>query len=131
MIDKKVSDKELRTARERYYEQKEACGLRILRLIGSLAVWAVGLAQHDPLIHCIVSVTVGFTMLAAFSPVLLPIVAKFNVFSLSTITAACATLASTILPSSSLKMPIFRPSKCYCEQISNYNGFLQRCHSKR
>uniref|UniRef100_A0A7S2B5K2 Folate/biopterin transporter n=1 Tax=Alexandrium andersonii TaxID=327968 RepID=A0A7S2B5K2_9DINO len=82
MEEKKTSPEEVAEARKRYYQQKEACALCVLMLIGSLAMMAVGLAKHDPHLNCILAVSIGVVMLIAFSLVLSPVIAKFNAFSL-------------------------------------------------
>jgi len=63
-------------------QQKEACGLCVLMLISTIAVMVCGLIARDPAINCLVAVCVGVSMLACFSLVLSPVIAKFNAFSL-------------------------------------------------
>jgi len=82
MEEKQATAEEVQKARQRYYEQKEACGLCILMLIGSIILLICGLVKHDPEINCIAAVVVGIVILIAFSVVLSPVIAKFNAFSL-------------------------------------------------
>mmetsp|Transcript_56667 Transcript_56667/g.165794 ORF Transcript_56667/g.165794 Transcript_56667/m.165794 type:complete len:560 (-) Transcript_56667:108-1787(-) len=82
MEEKRVTAQEIAEARARYYQQKEACGLCVLMLIGSLTMMGCGLAKHDPHLNCILAVSIGVIMLIAFSLVLSPVIAKFNAFSL-------------------------------------------------
>eukprot|EP00413_Alexandrium_margalefii_P046782 CAMPEP_0204605798 /NCGR_PEP_ID=MMETSP0661-20131031/58700_1 /ASSEMBLY_ACC=CAM_ASM_000606 /TAXON_ID=109239 /ORGANISM="Alexandrium margalefi, Strain AMGDE01CS-322" /LENGTH=566 /DNA_ID=CAMNT_0051617065 /DNA_START=11 /DNA_END=1711 /DNA_ORIENTATION=+ len=82
MEERRVSAEEMAEARKRYLQQKEACGLCVLMLIGSLIMMGCGLAKHDPQLNCILAISIGVVMLIAFSVVLSPVIAKFNAFSL-------------------------------------------------
>lgn len=78
----RLSPEELATNRARFYEQKEACFLCVLMFVGSMFIFAVGLAFADPMVNCIVAIVVSAIVLIAFSVVLSPVIAKFNAFSL-------------------------------------------------
>jgi folate/biopterin transporter len=77
-----VGAEELKEVRKRYVQQKEACFLCLLMLVGSLTLMVVGLIWEDPLTNCMVAVSVGMMMLVSFTVVLTPVIAKFNAFSL-------------------------------------------------
>merc|ERR1719329_586644 len=82
MEEKPVTPEELRQARQRFYEQKEACFLCILIFVGVLLLTYCGIRYHDPYTNAVVSIGVAIVMLVSFSLVLRPIIAKFNAFSL-------------------------------------------------
>mmetsp|Transcript_94064 Transcript_94064/g.252400 ORF Transcript_94064/g.252400 Transcript_94064/m.252400 type:complete len:562 (-) Transcript_94064:171-1856(-) len=69
-------------ARQRMLEQGEACFLCVLMLAGTVCLSICGLLSKDPLTNCAAAVCVACVMLAAFSVVLSPTIAKFNAFSL-------------------------------------------------
>jgi len=77
-----VGAEELTQVRRRYFQQREACFLCVLMLLGSIVLTVVGLIWEDPLINCVMAVSVGITMLVSFTVVLTPVIAKFNAFSL-------------------------------------------------
>mmetsp|Transcript_6020 Transcript_6020/g.16425 ORF Transcript_6020/g.16425 Transcript_6020/m.16425 type:complete len:591 (-) Transcript_6020:111-1883(-) len=80
--ERAVGAEELKEVRRRYLQQKEACFLCVLMLVGSVALMVVGLIWEDPLTNCMVAVSVGMMMLVSFSVVLTPVIARFNAFSL-------------------------------------------------
>jgi len=82
MEEKQQTHEEIAVARARYWEQKEACALCILMLIGSLFIICYTLSSTDPLGNAIVSVVVAGTMLIACTVVLNPTIAKANAFAL-------------------------------------------------
>ncbi|CAE8646188.1 unnamed protein product [Polarella glacialis] len=80
--EKKTTPAEIAEIRARYFEQREACALCFLMLVGTLAIMIVGLIQHDSHVNCAVSLIVGVMMLASFSVTLTPTIAKVNAFSI-------------------------------------------------
>mmetsp|Transcript_65531 Transcript_65531/g.152199 ORF Transcript_65531/g.152199 Transcript_65531/m.152199 type:complete len:495 (-) Transcript_65531:101-1585(-) len=82
MEEKWCSPDKAREIRKHYYQQREACALCFLMLGSGLALAFFGLYSGDPLINCIVAISVAVVVLMGFSLVLSPVIAKFNAFSL-------------------------------------------------
>jgi len=76
------TSEQIAAIRQRYYQQKEACALCLLMLIGTICIIVTTIISRDPLINCIVAVIVAVVMLVAFSVVLNPVIARANAFAL-------------------------------------------------
>eukprot|EP00927_Polykrikos_kofoidii_P085520 TRINITY_DN9328_c0_g1_i1.p1 TRINITY_DN9328_c0_g1~~TRINITY_DN9328_c0_g1_i1.p1 ORF type:complete len:586 (+),score=88.95 TRINITY_DN9328_c0_g1_i1:87-1760(+) len=80
--EKKQTSEQVAASRNRYFQQKEACGLCILMLLGTFVLIFTTLHSTDPLINCIVAAIIACVMLISFSIVLNPVIAKANAFAL-------------------------------------------------
>lgn len=73
---------EIAEAWNRLMDQREACILCVVMLIGTLTLVACGIITGDAYINCMVAFAVAVVVLIAFSVLLSPVIAKFNAFSL-------------------------------------------------
>eukprot|EP00928_Gymnodinium_smaydae_P009542 TRINITY_DN13577_c1_g7_i1.p1 TRINITY_DN13577_c1_g7~~TRINITY_DN13577_c1_g7_i1.p1 ORF type:complete len:545 (-),score=115.44 TRINITY_DN13577_c1_g7_i1:257-1891(-) len=82
MEEKKITPEQVAEMRERYLQQKEACVLCLLMLLGTAAIITCSLISRDPLYNSIVAICVAIMMLVSFSVVLSPLIARANAFAL-------------------------------------------------
>jgi folate/biopterin transporter len=82
MDETQRSPEEIQQARRRYYQQKEACGLCVLMLLGTIALIITTMISRSPLTNAVVAIIVAVVMLVSFSVVLNPVIAKANAFAL-------------------------------------------------
>lgn len=76
------TEDEVRAARARFLEQREACFLCILMFAGTVLLTFLGIWYQDVTVNCIASIAVAMVMLIAFSVLLRPVIAKVNAFFL-------------------------------------------------
>merc|ERR1719469_1362047 len=76
------TSEEISEARQKMFEQKEACFLCILMFIGTLVLTVLGIKYESVYVNCAASVTIAVIMLVAFSVLLRPVIAKVNAFFL-------------------------------------------------
>mmetsp|Transcript_57754 Transcript_57754/g.185631 ORF Transcript_57754/g.185631 Transcript_57754/m.185631 type:complete len:557 (-) Transcript_57754:78-1748(-) len=69
-------------ARRRLAEQREACFLCFLMFVGTITLTILGIAFESAMVNAVAAVVVAVVMLAAFSLLLRPIIAKVNAFFL-------------------------------------------------
>lgn len=67
--------------RARFFQQKEACALCVLMLVGTVTLTILGMVFEDPYVNGCTAIIVAVVMITAFSLVLSPTIAKFNAFS--------------------------------------------------
>lgn len=80
--DKHLSEEEVVKVRERFYKQREAIFLSVLMLFGSVALIVCAAVFSSPYVNGAVAILVALIMLASFSLVLSPIIARFNAWCL-------------------------------------------------
>lgn len=82
VMEKRLSRAEISEACARVWQQREACILCFVMLIGTLTLVTCGIITGDAFTNCVVAIVVAAVVLAAFSIFLSPVIAKFNAFSL-------------------------------------------------
>lgn len=75
-----TSDDVRATRRKFLVDQNETCFLCLLMFFGDVVVLVVGLCYSSAAVNCAVSVSVLLMLLAAFSLLLTPVIAKFTVY---------------------------------------------------
>jgi len=68
--------------RARFLRQKEACGLCVLIFACTASLTVCGLTFDDPTINGVLAIFVAVVVVASFSLILTPVIAKFNAFSM-------------------------------------------------
>jgi len=76
------TEEQVRAARARLTEEKEACFLCVLMFVGTLVLTVLGICYESVLVNCIGSIIVALVILVAFSVLLRPLIAKVNAFFL-------------------------------------------------
>jgi len=79
--ESKLTAEEVQVVRDRFFQQKEACALCLIMFMGTVVLTVCGLVYEDPLVNGIVSIVLAVIIIASFSIVLSPVIAKFNAFS--------------------------------------------------
>jgi len=83
MEERRQTTDDVRANRRRFLvDQSETCFLCLLMFFGDAAVLVVGLCSSSAAVNCAVSVSVLFMLLAAFSLLLTPVIAKFSVYTM-------------------------------------------------
>lgn len=82
MEEQQLTQEEVSQVRRRFAQQKEACVLCFVMLLCSISLIFTGLVFKSPTANCCVAVVVFFVVLASFSVVFSPLIARFNAFSL-------------------------------------------------
>lgn len=76
-----MGDEELRAVRRRFADQKEACALCLIMLIGTIALSICGIIYRDPRTNGLLAIGIGVVVISSFTVVLSPAIAKFNAYS--------------------------------------------------